>query len=111
MAASKLLANSDRWADDAVISRDLIDLAMMLPDAALLRAALRQGRDGLRQERRCAILDKAIEALRARPHRLDRCMEALSMTTVSKAVLWQALRRLARVLPPPQEARGEGCKD
>ena len=37
MAASKLLANSDRWADDAVMSRDLIDLAMMQPDAALFR--------------------------------------------------------------------------
>jgi hypothetical protein len=29
MVTSKLLANSDRWRDDAVFSRDLIDLAMM----------------------------------------------------------------------------------
>lgn len=31
MATSKLLANSDRWADDSVFSRDIIDLAMMNP--------------------------------------------------------------------------------
>ncbi len=31
MATSKLLANSDRWADDGVFSRDVIDLAMMHP--------------------------------------------------------------------------------
>ena len=37
MAASKLLANSDRWADDSVFSRDIIDLAMMKPGASLLR--------------------------------------------------------------------------
>ena len=39
-AASKLLANSDRWRDDAVLSRDLIDLAMMAPPKALLREAI-----------------------------------------------------------------------
>ena len=39
LAASKLLANSDRWADDAVFSRDLIDLAMMVPPKLLLEAA------------------------------------------------------------------------
>ena len=31
--ASKLLANDDRWADTSTFSRDLIDLAMMKPDA------------------------------------------------------------------------------
>ena len=37
LAASKLLANSDRQADDGVFSRDVIDLAMMdLPLPALL---------------------------------------------------------------------------
>ena len=39
-AASKLLANSDRWRDDGVLSRDLIDLAMMAPPKALLRQAI-----------------------------------------------------------------------
>ncbi|HJW10287.1 MAG TPA: nucleotidyl transferase AbiEii/AbiGii toxin family protein, partial [Albitalea sp.] len=40
MATSKLLANSDRWADDGVFSRDLIDLAMMQPALPLLRRAV-----------------------------------------------------------------------
>ena len=40
MAASKLLANSDRWGDDAVMSRDLIDLAMMQPKGKLLKQAI-----------------------------------------------------------------------
>ena len=39
MATSKLLANSDRWMDDSVFSRDLIDLAMMEPSPALMRQA------------------------------------------------------------------------
>lgn len=40
MVASKLLANSDRWADDGVFSRDLIDLAMMQPRLPLLRQSI-----------------------------------------------------------------------
>ena len=40
MATSKLLANSDRWMDDGVFSRDLIDLAMMAPALPLLRQAV-----------------------------------------------------------------------
>lgn len=98
MAASKLLANSDRWGDDAVMSRDLIDLAMMGPGAALFRAALAKAGTAYGKSV-AADLDKAIEALRARPQRLDRCMEALQMTTVPKALLWKrikALKSLAR---------------
>ena len=41
MATSKLLANSDRWADDSVFSRDVIDLAMMHPGSALLRQRIK----------------------------------------------------------------------
>ena len=37
MAACKLLANSDRWADDGVFSRVLTDLAMIQPKLSLLR--------------------------------------------------------------------------
>jgi hypothetical protein len=39
LAAEKLLANADRWADDAVFSRDLIDLAMQNGQSDPLRAA------------------------------------------------------------------------
>ena len=44
MTASKLLANSDRWADDGVFSRDLIDLAMLQPEVALVAPGYRQSR-------------------------------------------------------------------
>ena len=43
LAASKLLANADRWLDDGVFSRDLIDLAMMAPRLPLLREAVAKG--------------------------------------------------------------------
>ncbi len=92
-AASKLLANSDRWRDDAVLSRDLIDLAMMQPGKALLRQAIikAQGAYGASIE---ADLHKAIHTLRERPHRLDHCMQAMRMTTVPKALLWKRIKAL-----------------
>ena len=92
-AASKLLANSDRWRDDAVLSRDLIDLAMMAPPKALLRQAIvkAQGAYGASIE---ADLRKAIQNLRERPHRLDHCMQAMRMTTVPKALLWKRIKAL-----------------
>ncbi|WP_216903776.1 nucleotidyl transferase AbiEii/AbiGii toxin family protein [Nocardia alni] len=95
MAASKLLANSDRWADDAVYSRDVIDLAMMSPSRDLLRAAAAKAASayGSSIERD---LTKAVAALRDRPGRLDRCMQALRMTDVPKAVLWQQIRALPK---------------
>ncbi len=92
-AASKLLANSDRWRDDAVLSRDLIDLAMMTPPKALLRQAIvkAQGAYGASIE---ADLRGAIQVLRERPHRLDHCMQAMRMTTVPKALLWKRIKAL-----------------
>ncbi len=94
MAATKLLANADRWGDDAVMCRDLIDLAMMAPDAALLLAAVAKAEVAYGKSI-AADLAKAIEVLRTRPHRLDRCMEALQMTTVPKALLWKRIKALA----------------
>jgi len=93
MATSKLLANSDRWSDEAVQSRDLIDLAMMEPPKALLDAAKAKARgaygDSIERD-----LSAAIEALRRRPHRLDDCMRSLQMTAVPKALLWKRIRAL-----------------
>jgi len=95
LATSKLLANSDRWADDAVFSRDLIDLAMMAPPKKLLKAAIDKARgaygDSIETD-----LAKAVDALRARPHRLDRCMEAMQIRSVPKALLWMRIKALVR---------------
>lgn len=95
MATSKLLANSDRWRDDAVMSRDLIDLAMMAPPKALLKQALAKA-EAAYGDSVAADLASAVEALRARPHRLDQCMQAMGMTTVSKAALWARIKALLR---------------
>lgn len=93
MATSKLLALSDRWRDDAVLSRDLIDLAMMAPPKPLLRQALdKAGRAYGAQV--AADLARAIDDLRQRPHRLDLCMQAMAMTGISKAGLWTRIRAL-----------------
>lgn len=102
MATSKLLANSDRWADDSVFSRDLIDLAMMQPALPLLRSAVAKaqapyGAAILRD------LGKAIERVGRRDGWLERCMQAMAMRD-PKALVWDRIRRLRRVLPPPADA-------
>ena len=94
MATSKLLANSDRWGDDGVFNRDVIDLAMMKPSLALLRQALLKAHgaygDAIRQD-----LDKALLRLQTRQGWLERCMQAMAMVE-PKAVVWQRLRALRR---------------
>jgi hypothetical protein len=103
MAASKLLANSDRWADDAVMSRDLIDLAMMQPSKALLKQAIAKAKRAYGESIE-ADLAKAIDHLRARPHRLDQCMEAMRITMVPKALLWKRIKALAPRVRSPSAA-------
>ena len=93
MAASKLLANSDRWMDDAVFSRDLIDLGMLDPSPSLLaraieKAAMAYGKSIERD------LGRAIRRLKERTGRLDECMESLKVDRVPKALLWSRIRRL-----------------
>lgn len=98
LAAEKLLANADRWPDDGVFSRDLIDLAMQGGDRRLLQAACAKAEEAYGAAVRKALAE-AVEALRRRPHRLAECMAALGMTTVSSAQLWGRIRRLPKLLP------------
>jgi hypothetical protein len=93
MATCKLLANADRWRDDSVLSRDLIDLAMMMPSKALLREAVAKA-EGAYGAAIQADLRSAVQNLRERPHRLDHCMQAMRMTTVPKALLWKRIKAL-----------------
>lgn len=95
MVTSKLLANSDRWRDDAVLSRDLIDLAMMAPPKKLLLRAISKAK-GAYGDSVEIDLAKAIHDLSERPHRLDRCMADMQMNTLSKALLWARIRALTR---------------
>lgn len=107
MAASKLLALADRWRDDGVFSRDLIDLAMMQPAKPLLRAAIAKAATAYGNSVE-ASLAKAIQDLRDRPHRLDICMGAMQMSTLSKAQLWSRIKTLEKRLKPPGAVPGTG---
>jgi Nucleotidyl transferase AbiEii toxin, Type IV TA system len=96
MLACKLLANSDRWADDSVFSRDLIDLAMVQPSKLLLRSATDKAMlaYGSAIERD---LHKAITALQTREGRLTRCLAALQINQPA-ALVWQRMSSLASKL-------------
>lgn len=96
LATSKLLANSDRWADDAVFNRDIIDLAMMDPPLALLREALIKAESAyggsIKKD-----LKAAIERLQTRPNWLERCIDLLNIQ-LTKATLWSKIRGLKKIL-------------
>ena len=96
MATSKLLANSDRWRDDGVFSRDVIDIAMMNPTLDLLRQAVSKAEMAYGQAIR-EDLDKAIQHLQDRHGWLERCMEAMAIN-LPKALVWKKLRSLRKVL-------------
>lgn len=93
MAASKLLANSDRWSDASVFSRDLIDLAMLEPESKTLNAAIKKASEAYGDSVETD-LKKSIEYFKEYPSRLDDCMEALKMDSMPKAVLWEKIRKL-----------------
>lgn len=93
---SKLLANSDRWADDGVFSRDVIDLAMMQTRLPLLRQAITKAEDAYGQAVRVD-LEKAIHRLQRRQGWLERCMQTMAMT-LPKALVWQRVRSLHKAL-------------
>lgn len=92
MAASKLLANSDRWADDGTFSRDLVDLAMMQPGSALLGRAIAKAGAAYGSSIQTD-LARAVTELAIREHRLERCMEALKIE-VPRAVVWARIKAL-----------------
>lgn len=97
LLASKLLANSDRWGDEGVFGRDVLDLAMMQPRLPLLRRAVGKAQQAYGN----AVLHdlaRAIERMKTRDGWLERCMQAMAFN-VPRAVVWQRLRALERVLP------------
>ena len=96
LAASKMLANSDRQADDGVFSRDIIDLAMMNLRLPQLREALKKATEayGTSISRD---LGKAIDRMQNRQDWLDRCMAVMAIN-IPKVVLWQKIRSLRKVV-------------
>lgn len=96
MVTSKLLANSDRWADEGVFNRDLIDLAMMQPSTDLLRTAVTKA-EIVYGKAIVKDLGKAIEKFKLRNDWLERCMLAMEIN-IPKAVLWERIRALRRIV-------------
>lgn len=96
LATSKLLANADRWADDGIHNRNLIDLAMMQPSRDLLARAFAKAEAayGVR-----AALHKAVDHLLKREGRLEHNMRSMQMT-LPRALVLQRIRTLMRRVPP-----------
>lgn len=93
--AEKLLANADRWGDDAVLSRDAIDLAFMIENwsAADAAAGAARAHGAYGEVVYRAAREAAQRLLDADDHR-KRCIAALRVVHVK--TLMAGLRRLAR---------------
>lgn len=96
MAASKLLANSDRWADQSAFSRDVLDLAVLDLPPRFLKQAMRKAAEAY-GDAIASDAQRAVAALRSDPDRLMHCIQALSVH-LPLAAMQQALQRLARRL-------------
>jgi len=99
LVASKLLANSDRWNDDSVFSRDLLDLAVLpVSDQEWGRAVDKaETAYGLSIRRD---LRRALQRMGEQPGWLDRCQQMLAIQA-SPNELRQQLQHLERRLTPP----------
>ena len=100
--ATKLMANSDRWADDSVWSRDIIDLAALANgqevDPAGVAAAVQAYGSGVLVD-----FEKARTHLLTRNGRLNNCMKRLQMT-MPEDQLRRLVQKLAVALPPSPRA-------
>lgn len=95
MAATKLLANDDRWADNSVHCRDVIDLAMLdAGDTALAAAS-----DKVRVAYPSAIrsLNRALDHLLTDRSPLSKYMRALDMSPLLRGELESKLGKLRNV--------------
>ena len=95
--AEKFLANADRWADQSVLSRDIIDLAFMIKGwganalvAGMHRAVEAYGDDVVESSR------KAIDRLVGDPRYLQHCARELAIT--DGRVLRSGLRTLSQAI-------------
>lgn len=96
LSACKLLANADRWRDDSVFSRDVLDMAFLdLPPSRLavpvIKATKAYGMGVVSDMR------DACQRLVEREGWLARCMKTLSIQA-PQAVVYKQLKRLDRRL-------------
>ena len=102
--ATKLMANSDRWADDSVWSRDIIDLAVLANgrevDPAGVATAMEAYGDSVRVD-----FEKARTHLLERDGRLLSCMKRMQMT-MPEHRLRELIKGLVLALPLAPRAAG-----
>ncbi len=92
MAASKLLANSDRGLDMGMHCRDVIDLAMLnLSKSEFTEAAIKG--ETAYGEAILKDLAKVIDRLGEANGLLERCMKAMDVS-VPRALLWQNISKI-----------------
>ena len=92
MAASKLLANSDRGLDMGMHCRDVIDLAMLnLSKTEFFEAATKS--KAAYGEAILKDLSKVIDRLGEENGLLERCMKAMDIS-VPRALLWQNISKV-----------------
>jgi len=92
MAASKLLANSDRGLDMGMHCRDVIDLAMLSLNKSEFAEATTKG-EAAYGEAILKDLAKVIGMLGEANGLLERCMKAMDVS-VPRALLWQNISKL-----------------
>lgn len=92
MIASKLLANSDRWNDSAVFSRDLIDLVMMAPPRSAWSQAYAKALEAYGSSI-SRDLEAAINRMKYQEGWFETCSEKLSLSA-PKALFFQRLKLL-----------------
>jgi hypothetical protein len=105
LVASKLLANADRWSDDSVFSRDVIDLAMMKVNKKELHQAAEKAWAAYGDSVLIS-LEKAIDRLFTKEGLLDSCMRAMKISA-PRALLWQNLENLKAIAPSNTVEEGE----
>ena len=92
MAASKLLANSDRGLDMGVHCRDVIDLAMLNLNKTEFAQATTKSKAAY-GEAILKDLSKVIDMLGEANGLLERCMKAMDVS-VPRALLWQKISKV-----------------
>ena len=92
MAASKLLANSDRGLDMGMHCRDVIDLAMLNLSKSEFTAATTKA-EAAYGEAILKDLAKVIDMLGEANGLLERCMKAMAVS-VPRALLWQNISKV-----------------
>ena len=97
MAASKLLANSDRGLDVGMHCRDVIDLAMLNLSKSEFTAATTKA-DAAYGEVILKDLAKVIGILGEANGLLERCMKAMDVS-VPRALLWQNISKVGSFIP------------